>query len=169
MTLATITKLLSYCVETGELSWRVARSNFIKVGDIAGTTSDTCKYKQVSIDGRRYLVHHLVWLLHYGKLPSKEIDHINGNRLDNRVENLREVTRSENNQNRDLANNSSNRTSKYLGVSWNSQKSKYRATITINYKQYHLGHFDTEEEAHGAYILAKKDLHPKWRGNNAQY
>jgi len=77
------------------------------------------------------------------------IDHINGDKLDNRVENLRITTHQGNQQNQ----------TKAKGYYWNNEKNKWRASIGINGKLIHLGYYDTEEEAHEAYLRAKPIYH----------
>ena len=78
----------------------------------------------------------------------QEIDHINGNRLDNRKENLRFCTRSQNNINRTVL--SKNNKSGYTGISWDNKRNKWRATISIGYKHIHIGYFSSLEKATGA-------------------
>lgn len=103
------------------------------------------------LEGKKYRAHHLAWLYEYGTLPVGQIDHINGNRTDNRICNLREVTNQGNLQNSKLY--STNKTG-HVGVG--RHKNKYRAFITVNYKSYHLGMFNTIEEAAAARALASK-------------
>lgn len=87
--------------------------------------------------------------------PLREIDHINGIRSDNRVSNLREVSRSENSRNRrKLANTSST----YVGVSWCRANKKWHAQITVNGRVLHLGYFDSPEEASAKYQSKKKEV-----------
>lgn len=92
----------------------------------------------------------------YGAWPDGEIDHINGDRKDNRLENLRLATSSENKQNIGLK---SNNRSGFTGVSWFAAAKKWRADITIAGKMRHLGRFDTPEAAAEAYAKAKAELH----------
>lgn len=100
--------------------------------------------------------HRVVWLIIHGRLPINQIDHINGDRTDNRFCNLREATNSENAQNRKLSIMNS---SGYTGVSWHKRKSKWVARVGINYRRMSLGNYDTPEEAYAAYLSAKKKLH----------
>lgn len=116
-----------------------------KIGKTAGTESRGYRLVRLS-NNVLYRVHRLVFLWHHGYLP-KEIDHIDGDGLNNRIENLRSVTRSQNNWNR----------RGILGASF--QKGKWRATIFVNNRQQHLGTFNTKDEAHAAYLMAKQRLH----------
>ena len=122
-----------------------------KVGTRAGSYL-VDGYRQVRVNGKQYREHHLVWLLHTGKLPSMELDHANCVRDDNRIENLRECTRAQNMQNRRFA-MKGNKTG-LIGVT--SHYNKFRALITRNGKKTHLGLFDTAELAHQAYMAAQK-------------
>lgn len=100
-------------------------------------------YISVSLEGVHYKAHRLVWLYVVGRLPD-EIDHINGIRDDNRIVNLREVSRQENARN--LSKGCGN-TSGVIGVSYVKKKGVYRAYITHNYKQIHLGYFKKLSDA----------------------
>jgi hypothetical protein len=107
--------------------------------------------------GRIYLAHRLAWMYVYGRWPAKglDIDHINGNRQDNRIANLREVTRGQNMQNQRRA--SSRSTTGLLGVLRKSRR--FAAHITADGRTHCLGTFDTPEEAHRVYMDAKSRLH----------
>lgn len=114
-------------------------------------------YSRILVDRKLYFTHRVIWLWHHGSWPEGEIDHIDRNLMNNRIDNLRDVSRSENKHNRGLQRNNS---SGYLGVSWNKQREKYQAHIKVNSKKIFLGRFDTTEEAYLAYQLAKIKLHP---------
>ena len=113
-------------------------------------------YGRVNIDGQTYLAHRIVWLWHYGFMPGF-IDHIDRNRMNNLIENLRDVSISENSHNRSM---NRNNTSGYTGVIFNKRANKFMARIWENNKQIHLGLFNTREEAFLAYMLAKIKYHP---------
>lgn len=104
-----------------------------------------------------YLEHRLAWLYVTGTWPSDQIDHVNGIRDDNRIFNLREATGPENNGNQRQA-RSDNKTG-LLGVYWDKQHKKFSAKIMFSGKHKYLGYFPTAEEAHAAYIKAKRELH----------
>ena len=137
----------------------------IKKKYLAGSVTGVSRpdgYFQIMIDGKIFLAHRLAWLYEFGEVPSKNIDHINGDKKDNRISNLRSVTQSVNLQNQRKA--KGNRThSKFLGVSLANKGSckekPYQARIVVNSKAIYLGTFDTEENAHKAYILAKRKYH----------
>lgn len=158
--------LLTYDQHSGVLTWkRRARELFKTDGSHKGWNTahagkstggpDPRGYLRVSIGGYPYLAHHLAWAIAYGEWPGV-IDHINRNRADNRIENLRKCSHSENQHNRVQC-----RTNKsgYKGVSFHAQRNRWRATIFLNSKQRHLGLFDTPDAAHRAYCAAAKLLH----------
>ena len=105
-------------------------------------------YIAVSLKGQIYLAHRVVWCLHYGYWPTELIDHINGIRHDNRIENLREVTVAENRLNVRQARNDSG----VVGVTWAKKERNWRASININGKGVNLGHFSNLNDA----IAARK-------------
>jgi len=113
-------------------------------------------YPYIVVDRKPYKSHRLAWIISNGDIPEHlRIDHINRNRSDNRLCNLRLVTHMENCHNQTLK---SINTSGYPGV--NKKNKKWRARIKANYKNIHLGYFDTKEEAYQAYLDAKKIYHP---------
>lgn len=152
LTVSRIREVLDFYPESGELVWIKKISANTVLGSIAGTVASG-GYMQVGIDKRIYRYHHIVWFLFYGKWPASELDHINGDRKDNRVCNLRESDRSTN-----LANTKTpaNNTSGFKGVLFcRDKKSKrWRACIGVNNKTVHLGYFDTAQSAHEAYATA---------------
>jgi hypothetical protein len=144
--------ILHYDPETGIFTWKVRTSTRIKVGDVAGCLGGE-GYLQIKVQSRPYKSHRLAWLHTYGVWPKDQIDHINRNRSDNRVSNLREVTNKQNLQN---AGKYSHNTSGHPGAYWDKQRSKWQAKIAHNRKQLHLGHFATIEEAIAARKAAEK-------------
>lgn len=113
-------------------------------------------YIRIELDNRKYMAHRLAWLYMFGKDPDAEIDHINGNRSDNRLANLREAIRSENMQNKGKYRNNS---SGLTGVSWSKVRNKWAANIQAGNVQKNLGFFSTKEEAYLAYLKAKAEKH----------
>ena len=138
---------IQYVASTGEFSWRID-TNKVKAGSIAGCVNAK-GYQYIGIAGRLYRSNRLAWFYHYGIWPKGQIDHINGNRLDNRIKYLRDVDGATNQRNRKLGNKGS--TSKLLGVSFHHPTGKWRAQISFGRKTRHLGLFQTEQEAHDAY------------------
>jgi len=96
-------------------------------------------YRHVSVDGKTYKEHRLVWLYYHGELPPEQIDHINGMKSDNRLENLRAVSNAENCKNQRRPRNN---TSGIVGVGWHSRDKCYIARIQVRGKNLHLGYFD---------------------------
>jgi len=111
-------------------------------------------YMVVTVDGRQYPQHRIVWFLVTGSWPINQIDHINGNRADNSVANLRQATGSQNQENRKCSNKSG-----FFGVTFNKKASTWQAQIKKNGKQFYLGVFNTAELAHFAYVSAKRKTH----------
>ena len=133
---AFLQKFFTYEPSTGNLIVRLPVRNR-PVGTIVGSKGSH-GYLMTAIQGKNYLNHRLIWLYMTDNLPT-QIDHINHNKLDNRWENLREVTNTENLKNTGLSKNS---TTKINGVSFHKPTGKYRAYITVNRKQIHLGMFN---------------------------
>ena len=154
ITQARLHELLSYDPETGVMRWRVDRARTAKAGQIAGTRNDR-GYISIAIDRKVYRAHRLAWLYIHGKWPNYEVDHIDGDRTNNRIKNLRDVKKSVNLQNQRHA--SANNKSGFLGVC--KRGNYWRAEICVNGKTRFLGSFATPEEAHQAYVNAKRGLH----------
>jgi hypothetical protein len=148
--------MLSYDPETGEFIWMVKPNGRVNAGVIAGSILNNRGYRLIGIHGRRLLAHRLAWLYTFGRWPSSEIDHINGNRRDNRISNLREASKSENQSNRGP---NKNNTSGFKGVKFHKKTSKWQAQITKDRKRYNLGLFHTPEAAHVAYESAAKKFY----------
>lgn len=145
--------LVSYDPETGEFR-RIVRAGARPAGSLAGTRTKR-GYVQIGACGAFHLAHRLAWLWTHGEWPASDIDHLNGDKSDNRIANLRAVTKSENMQNFRAARKDS--TSGLLGTS--PSKGKWQAKIQVDGKTRHLGTFSTAEDAHRAYVSAKRDLH----------
>lgn len=132
-----VRSLFSYDAETGDLIRIKATSSKTKIGCVAGSKKGH-KYARISINDKLHYVHHVVWLWHKGFLP-KEIDHINQNRLDNRIENLRVADRSANNINTKVR---SDNKSGISGVGWDKRYKKWCVRIGVNGKSKHIGYFE---------------------------
>lgn len=148
---------LDYDPATGVFRWRPGPRRR-RVGQIAGGVNTRLGYRQICIAGRCLYAHRLAWLHMTGEWPIGELDHINGDREDNRWANLRPATRSENEQNISRARSDSR--SGLRGVV--ARGRRWTAQIELDGKRRHLGTFDTAEEASGAYRAAKQELHPFW-------
>ena len=147
-------ELLDYDPDTGVFRWKIARQSR-RIGTVAGGTSGN-GYRQIMLYGKMYKVHRLAWLFVHGEFPTGDLDHVNRDRQDNRIANLRIASKSENQWNRSL---DKDNTSGFMGVSWHKKDKKWRARIQAHKKNRHLGNFDTPEEAHEAYLAAKNELH----------
>lgn len=125
-----------------------------RTGEVAGHIEVT-GYSAINVLSIKYLAHRLAWLYMTGAWPNDLIDHINGNRADNRFANLREADANINQQN--LSSARSHNKIGLLGVS--SSKKRWKAEIRANGHRTHLGTYDTPDEAHQAYLSAKKKVH----------
>ena len=143
---------LEYIKETGDFVW-IGKQFGITKGSIAGHIRTNDGYRRIQINGKTILAHRLVWLFEYGNVPSSmyEIDHIDGNRLNNKVDNLRLVTRSSNCKNTKVRRTN---TSGVTGVHKVKRSGKYIARINgLNKERIVLGTFDNFEDA----VKARKD------------
>lgn len=142
-------EIILYDPLTGDFFWKVRRGAF-RAGSKAGHIDNT-GYLRIRI-GKLYQAHRLAWLYCYGYWPKKYIDHIDGNKLNNKIENLRDVSHTTNVRNAHKA----------KGYSWMKSRNKYIAYIVINKKQKHLGYFENEKDARRAYLEAKEKYH-NWK------
>lgn len=149
---------LSYDSATGEFLWVNPTSPRHKPGDPAGYLSSYDGYWKITLDHQGFQAHRLAGAYVHGEWPELLLDHINGDRADNRIANLRQATNSENMQNR--RGSPSHSSGDLLGVSWHALRGKWRARIRVDGHQRHLGLFETQEAAHAAYLAAKVKLHP---------
>jgi hypothetical protein len=155
LTQVQVRNLFDYDADTGILAHKEYRHGRTK-GDVAGCQNVFNRYWYVSVSGFSYRAHRLIWLYVYGMWPSLMIDHINGDRSDNRIINLREATYADQAQNRTPL---EGKTSKCQGVTYYSLPQKWVATIYKDYERIHLGYFPTEDEAAEAYRVAKAKYH----------
>lgn len=149
-----IKELFYYCEDCGNFFWKKA-SRGIKKNKKAGC-KNSLGYIVIGVDGFLHYSHRMAWLLKYGYIP-EEIDHINRDTSDNRIENLREATRSENSFNKPKR---ACNTSGYKGVTFCKQTNKWRAQLTVNKKRINLGRFNKKEDAAIAYNNAA-NIHQK--------
>ena len=146
--------MLSYEPSTGVITWLVRPSRNVFAGSAAGHVGGN-GYISITINKHRYKAHRLAWLLAYGAWPSGHIDHINGDKADNSITNLRDVTRRLNQQNQRRA--MSTNLLGVLGVS--RSRGRFSASIRVDGKQCRIGTYDTPEEASAAYVGAKRVFH----------
>ena len=148
---------LRYEPETGLFFWAAARPK-VRVGDQAGYTKKDRGYIYIEFDQKSYAAHRLAWFYMTKKWPSDQIDHINGNKSDNRFANLREATNGQNRANTKTSGKHGLKGVKFLpwikngGKCWQSQ-------ITHNKKVIYLGCYHTKEEAHEAYVKKAIEFH----------
>ena len=150
-----IKEVLRYEENSGKLFWLDIHNNYLSHKE-AGSFRKSSGYIMVQIDKKVYLAHRVIWMLVYGKFPDLMIDHVNGIKSDNRLSNLREVTKRENSQNIRVA-YSSNKSCGLLGVSYHNKSGKWLARICSDTKRISLGLYDTPEEAHAAYLKKKRE------------
>lgn len=139
-----------YSHKTG-LLWKMCR----KYSKIAGCQKQN-GYMAVNILKTTYLSHRVCWFLHYGKFPENEIDHVDRNGFNNKIDNLREATRQQNAVNRTKL---SNNTSGFKGVFWRKSRATWIAVISFNHKTTYIGSYSSPEEASIAYENKAKELH----------
>lgn len=155
MTAEEARQLFSYNPETGDLIWKRTKNRAQK-GTIAGTLS-LGGYIVVGVNRNYYKAHRIIWLMEHGDWPEFNIDHIDGNGANNRLDNLRQATQADNCKNSRIRRDNS---CGFKGVMYRTKyKNKWRARIQVNGKRKDLGHFATPEEAHAAYCKAAAELH----------
>ena len=148
-------KVLRYEPDTGRFFWLIDRPRKTKAGDEAGHKNKK-GYIEIRYNHKTLNAHRIAWYLQTGKDPKgMTIDHINGEKSDNRFKNLRIATHAENSRNRRKL---KPKTSKYKGVHWYTRKQKWRAVIGHEGRSIHLGYFHDEYEAHLAYCRAALEL-----------
>jgi hypothetical protein len=148
-----------FTYKDGELYWQNCPKTNLN-GTKAGYLNNT-GYLRVKINQKGYLIHRLIYVSHHGYLP-KMIDHINGNPLDNRIENLREATSYENQYN---AKARKDNYSGIKGIGWNKTKKKWIVRIRINGVRKHLGAFEDLELAELVILEARDKYHKEFARN----
>jgi len=150
-------ELLHYDPETGIFTWK--KSGRGKNKNLVAGTVNSLGYVQITINYKIYLAHRLAYLFINGFFPDKLIDHKDGVRKNNKWINLRDSNHSENGQNKIKA-MSSNKSTGILGVSFDKRYNHFMTQLEINGKVSHRSYHKTAEEAHEAYINAKRQIHP---------
>ena len=162
----TLRKLLSYEPETGKMFWRERTPDIYSgtslefwnsrwAGSEAFISTDGRGYKTGSIYNKPHKAHRVVWALYYGEWPYDDVDHINHDKHDNRIENLRVVTHRENTKNRTIPKSN---TSGFVGVVWCKGRGKWRAQIMVDGRSISLGRFVNKCDA----IRARKTANIKY-------
>ena len=156
ITVDDVKSVLSYDEDSGVFTWIATKSYKKIIGKKAGVENSQ-GYWVIGLFKNHLYAHRLAWLYVHGEWPEHHIDHINGDRSDNRIANLRESTNSENMQNikGPRADNKFN----LLGVCFDKQRQKFLAQIRLNGKNKYLGRFDNPDSAHEAYMTAKREFH----------
>lgn len=139
----------------GVLFWKVDRRGNKLMGKRASRLKKSNGYQEVTICKKKHYAHRLIFMMFHGRWPI-QVDHIDGDRSNNLISNLREANNAQNNRNTGLR--STNKTG-FKGVYYNKLNKNYNARITVNYKNIHIGCFRTAEEAHEAYKKVASELH----------
>ena len=153
--------LIDYNPLTGEMTWKEGGRGIKKGAKVGSIKSDGYIGIGTSINKKFKLLkaHRVAWFIFYKELPNV-IDHINGDRADNRIINLRSCTQQENLRNQKKRKGF---TSKHKGVSWNKNMNRWQSKICINYNNIHLGYFDTEIEARDVYEEKAKEIFKEFK------
>lgn len=160
-TLEQLQELLDVNASTGAVTWRVARNSrggVVKPGTPAGWDAGH-GYRTVTVMQRDIKLHRLVWLFAHGRWPNGHLDHVNGDRSDNRVANLREASARVNAQNYHGLRR--HNTSGVSGVYWDRRRRAWVAQISVDKKHVHLGQFSDKEAAAAAVRAARAKFHPE--------
>ena len=162
VTQALLKELFDY--KDGKLVWKVQKAKRIKIGSVAGWANRDLhgqQYMNVELDGKSYKVHRLVFLYHNGYMP-KRVDHIDGDRFNNKIENLRDVTASQNALNSKFRRSN---TSGSKNVFLEQRSNKWRVQLRINGKSHSFGAYDDLELAD----LVATEARDKYHGAYARH
>lgn len=157
LTQAELQAQLNYDPETGIFTWKISKRG-TSLNAQAGTINSN-GYVIIGLNQKIYRAHRLAWLYIHGEFPKEYLDHINGNRSDNRLCNLREANNTQNQWNAGI---SKNNTSGIKGVAWRESYKSYRVRIRVNGKQLHIGYFKTIELAKEAAEQARLKFHKQF-------
>jgi hypothetical protein len=151
-----VRRLLTYYPNTGAFQWTMEAGRKVR-GKVTGCKDHGCGYGSIRIGNTLYLSHRVAWFMQYGEDPGDmQVDHINENKLDNRIANLRLATNAENMKNVTAYTTNS---SGYKGVSWMKSYGKWEGYVCYQYKKYGAGFFDDLEEAAAAVAKLRNQLH----------
>lgn len=143
--------------EDGTLIRKVRTNPRAPEGTVAGC-ANKAGYLRIRVNGKLYMNHRLIWFMHHGTWPTA-LDHINGDKQDNRIENLRPCTQTQNMQN---CKNKKSSTTGVKGVTWNKEKSRYRARLTVKGKEKFVGYYLTLSEAEEAIKVVREEHHKEF-------
>lgn len=155
LTVERVRELLRYDPNTGQLWWRKRRRG-VNTAKRAGA-SHCLGYRVITVDGRSYKEHRVIWLCVHGQWPDQYIDHIDQNKSNNRIDNLREVTKSQNGFNRGTHSRSG-----LKGVRWHKASRKWHARISCEGREYSLGYFVCSAAASLAYQISADKIHGEY-------
>jgi hypothetical protein len=153
--------ILYYDVKTGLFTWLTNKARSIKVGDIAGSPHIR-GYTAITINGKLYLAHRLAWLYVYGNMPNV-IDHVDRNTTNNKIENLRDCSNSQNGFNKAIAKNNK---SGFKNVCWDKFLNKWKVQLKVNNKHHHIGVFDNLEFAGLVALEARNKYHKEYANHD---
>lgn len=157
LTAQSLRNLLRYEVESGEFHW-ISRIGSIRAGATAGSTSRS-GYIDICVSKERHGAHRLAWLYVHGEWPAGEIDHLDGDKSNNRISNLRDITHAVNTQNLRAAHRR-NKSTGLLGVRRSDTKAlRFNAVIMVSGKVKCLGSYADPQVAHQVYLAAKREMH----------
>jgi len=142
----------------GVLYWKTKTAHCVKVGQPAGTLDKRTGYHRVRVDSKFQKTHRVIFLYHHGYLPDF-VDHIDGNKTNNKIENLRGATFSQNCMNQKI---STRNTSGTKGVMWHKRDKKWVVQLRVNSKCHSFGYFDDKELAELVAIEATNKLHKEF-------
>ena len=150
--------------DDGNLIRKVSTTNRVKVGDVAGYRNNNNGRYYVTFNKKNYLLHRWIFMYHHGYLTNgKDVDHIDGNPGNNRIENLREITHAQNLLNSKIYHSN---TSGIKGVYWNKQRCKWQVQLSIKGKVKYLGQYTTLEEAKAVIEKARNEHHGDFARHN---
>jgi hypothetical protein len=152
--------ILDYDLDTGVFTWKVNKSKTAKAGDVAGWSYNG--YREIEINNKKYKAHRLAWLYVYGEMPKNLIDHVDGNRSNNKISNLREATYQTNSENYKTPQTNK---SGVKNVSWYKNLNKWVVSISVKQTGKTIGYFDDLELAELVAIEARN----KYRGEFANH
>ena len=157
LTQADVKELFDY--RDGVLFWKIKPAKCIQIGDIAGGTNGKRQpYYRVRVKKERYFVHKIVYLFHYGYMP-EFVDHIDRNIQNNKIENLRPVTQSQNQMNRDVLSNSK---TGIKNVFWHKNRKKWMVSISVNKLRKTIGYFKDIELAELVALESANKYHQQY-------